>query len=391
MDIRVCGLGIISPLGAGGKENLSSLLNSRCGINALTHFESSVGSPVGEVSLSNEELKSILNINPKKTISRTSLLGIYAANEAIQDAQIPKGKKVGLISSTSVAGMDLSENFYKEYLKDNNKGRLREIVGHDCASSTEAIADYCKIEGFRTTISTACSSAANAIIMGAQLLECDMLDYVIVGGTDSLCQFTYNGFNSLMILDKDLCTPLDQNRKGLNLAEGAAYIVLSKDQDSTKSYCKLLSYANANDAHHQTASSDDGEGAYLAMSKAMAKAQMPKIDYINLHGTGTPNNDQSELAAIVRIFGNNIPFCSSTKSYTGHTLAASGGIEAVFSILSLTENTAWPNLRFQTQIEPFNISPLTKVTKDKKLNVVMSNSFGFGGNCSSLIFSNLNE
>ena len=221
MSIKVCGLGVVSAIGVGRKENRDSLLGGVCGIGSLTLFESEVDSPVGEVKLSNTEMKIMLGLDTCKSISRTALLGMLAAREAVTDADIESGKRIALVSATSVGGMDLSEEFYRDYIDNPSKGRLRDIVGHDCATSTNLIAEACGITGFRTTISTACSSAANAIIMGAQLLECDMVDYVVVGGSDALCRFTYNGFNSLMILDSELCRPMDSSRKGLNLGEGA--------------------------------------------------------------------------------------------------------------------------------------------------------------------------
>ncbi|MEG2646446.1 MAG: beta-ketoacyl-[acyl-carrier-protein] synthase family protein [Mucinivorans sp.] len=386
MFIRVCGIGLVSAIGVGSAENFSSLLSSNCGIGALTLFDSAVDVPVGQVKRTNGQLKELLGIAQTTTISRTALLGAIAAREAIDDAQIPAGSRIGLISSTTVGGMDLSENFYADFRNNPNSGRLRDIVGHDCGSSTEFIARQCGITGFRTTISTACSSAANAVIMGAEMLKCDMLDYVLVGGVDSLCRFTLNGFNSLMILDKGLCRPLDRDRNGLNLGEGAGYLVLAKN--TTKSYCSLSGYANANDAFHQTASSDNGQGAYLSMCGAIERAGiLPcEIDYINLHGTGTQNNDSSEMAAVGRVFGDDVPPCSSTKCYTGHTLAAAGAIEAVYSILAIQNGVRYANLRFENPIEGA-ASPLTQIQRGVTIKNVLSNSFGFGGNCSSLIFS----
>ncbi len=386
MEIKVCGLGVVTSIGVGCSENLFSLRNRRCGIAPLRLFESEVSSPVGEVKLSCRELKERLSIDSRRSISRTALLATLAVSEALEDAKIEKGRRVGLISSTSVGGMDLSEEFYREFIEDPRGGRLQDVVGHDCATSTEFVAEYCNIKGFRTTISTACSSAANAIIMGAQMLRCDMLDYVVVGGVDALCRFTLNGFNSLMILDSELCRPMDSSRRGLNLGEGAGYIVLTKDEECKKSYCRLSGYANANDAFHQTASSASGDGAYLAMREALAMSKLDRVDYINLHGTGTQNNDASEAAAIIRLFGERVPLCSSTKSYTGHTLAASGGVEALYSILALNEGELWPNLRFESASEEQPIVPITQVESVERLRSVMSNSFGFGGNCSSLIF-----
>jgi 3-oxoacyl-[acyl-carrier-protein] synthase-1 len=195
-----------------------------------------------------------------------------------------------------------------------------------------------------------------------------------------------------MILSNTDCAPFDANRTGLNLGEAAAYLVLESDAIVKKENKAVLAYVagygNANDAFHQTASSENGEGAFLAMQKALTVANIqPKdINYINVHGTATPNNDISEGQAIKRIFAPVIPDFSSTKAFTGHTLAAAGAIEAVYSILALQNNVMFPNLNFNTPISELQMTPVTKVTK-KTLEYVLSNSFGFGGNCSTLIFS----
>jgi 3-oxoacyl-[acyl-carrier-protein] synthase-1 len=219
------------------------------------------------------------------------------------------------------------------------------------------------------------------------------LDVAVAGGADALTKFTLNGFNTLMILDKEFCRPFDQNREGLNLGEGAGYVVLVSDKvkamQTKEVYCQLSGYQNSNDAYHQTASSPDGVGSYMAMQGALKRAglQPQDISYINLHGTGTPNNDSAEGTAIKRLFDPLYPPMSSTKSFTGHTLGASGGIEAVFSALAVKHRIIYPNLRFQTQMEELPFSPETHFREDQPIEHVMSNSFGFGGNCTSLIFS----
>jgi 3-oxoacyl-[acyl-carrier-protein] synthase-1 len=196
-----------------------------------------------------------------------------------------------------------------------------------------------------------------------------------------------------MILDKELCKPFDADRNGLNLGEGAGFLVLVSErvlkQNSLKSLCTISGYGNTNDAFHQTASSADGRGSYLAMESAlkMSGLKTSDIDYINLHGTGTKNNDNSEGVAVRRLFGESVPQASSTKSFTGHTLGASGGIEAVFSVMSLTHGCVFPNLRFNTVMPDVGFTPVTEFKTSAKINHVMSNSFGFGGNCSSIIFS----
>ena len=393
--IYVTGLGVISGIGKGVEENLDSLKAGKHGMGKITLFPTALDVPVSEVKQSNEELKKLLSLPSGKTYSRTALLGLWAAQEAARDAELDfTSPRIGLISSTSIGGMDASERFYASFREDNRKGRLRDIISHDCGSSTEMIAAYLGVKGTVTTLSTACSSAANAIMLGARLIRHGLLDAVLVGGTDALCRFTLNGFNSLMILDKEHCRPFDRTRAGLNLGEGAGYLVLQSEKSLTKApYCELSGYANANEAYHQTGSSPDGNGPFLSMSQAIASAGLTDgaIDYINVHGTGTPSNDASEGKAIRRIFDTRIPPFSSVKAFIGHTLGASEGIEAVYSVLSIRHGLIYPNLNFHLSDEESGLIPETVFRSGLPIRHVLSNSFGFGGNNSSLVFSTLNR
>lgn len=395
VTVFVAGTGIISAIGNNVAECLDALENERAGMGQMHYFDSVHRQrlPVAEVKLSNEELSVLAGL--PKTKSRTALLSMIAAKEALTDAGIENltSLRIGFISANSVGGMDKTEKFFTEFLPDNSKGRLRDVINHECGSVTELVADALGIKDYITTISTACSSSANSIFFGARLIKNNILDVVVAGGTDSLTKFTLNGFNTLMILDEKFCQPFDENRRGLNLGEGAGYIVLVSEKVSAtlkkKPVVKLSGYHNANDAYHQTASSPDGTGSFLAMTGALKKSGLNpgEIDYINLHGTGTQNNDIAEGTAIKRLFNSPYPKMSSTKTFTGHTLGASGGIEAVFSVLSLQKGIVYPNLRLETPMKdlPFNVE--TKFSKNIEVKHVLSNSFGFGGNCSSLIFS----
>ena len=392
MRIAVGGMGIVSAIGIGVGQTLESIRSSRSGIGPVTLFPTIHRVPVGEVRLSDGELAFRAGAADGQLRSRTALLGMLAAREALQDAGVdPSGPlRVGLVSATSVGGMDLTEEFYREFMKDDRRGRLRRVISHDCADSTGKIAAHCGIRGFTTTISTACSSAANAIMLGARLIRQGVLDVVVAGGTDALCRFTLNGFRSLMILDPEPCRPFDRSRAGLNLGEGAGYLVLMREECCGRNpYGYLSGYANANDAFHQTASSAEGEGALLAMTGALRSAGLDPgaIGYVNAHGTGTVNNDASEARALRRLFGERIPPFSSTKPFTGHALAAAGGIEAVLSVLALCGGRLYPNLRFAEPMEEDGPVPCTEYAEGVRLRHVMSNSFGFGGNCTTLVFS----
>ena len=393
--VFIAGAGIISAIGNNTAECMNALESEKAGMGSMCYLNSAHKNkiPVAEVKLDNEELAKLSGLPP--SISRTALLSMIAAKEAMNDAGIENIStlRTGFISANSVGGMDKTEKFFAEFLTDNNKGRLRNVVHHECGSVSEFVADRLGIKDYITTISTACSSSANAIFFGARLIRNNILDVVVAGGTDALTKFTLNGFNTLMILDEKFCQPFDENRRGLNLGEGAGYIVLVSEKVAAglkkKPSATLSGYCNANDAYHQTASSPDGTGSFLAMSGALKKSGLKPadIDYINLHGTGTQNNDIAEGTAIKRLFDPHYPAMSSTKTFTGHTLGASGGIEAVLSVLSLQHGIIYPNLRLQTPMKELPFVPETKFIKNAAVKHVLSNSFGFGGNCSSLIFS----
>ncbi len=393
--VSITGIGIISAIGNNAAENYASLISGKSGISKISHIDTIHANDimVGEIKTTNSEFEQQLNLS-ENSYSRSPILGIIAANEAIAQAGITdiNDCKTGLISSTTGGGMDKSEQYFYEYFESNN--HWHHIHGLHAGDSTQKIADAIGLkESFVTTISTACSSAANAIMLGARMIKSGKLDRVVVGGTDALSKFTINGFKTLMILSDTYNTPFDENRKGLNLGEAAAFLVLESDELVSKQNKKVLAYVkgygNSNDAFHQTASSENGDGAVMAMEKALkiAGLQPDDIDYVNAHGTATPNNDLSEGRAMLRVFGEgNVPEFSSTKAYTGHTLAVAGGVEAVYSVLALQNNRIYPNLNFKTPMKEFDLLPQTE-TKEKELKHVLSNSFGFGGNCSTLIIS----
>jgi 3-oxoacyl-(acyl-carrier-protein) synthase len=394
-SVYIAGMGIISAIGHDISSNLQSLIAGEAGIGGMVRLSSIHQGelPVGEVKADNAELAAAMHLSAG--LPRTALLSAYAAREALSDAGWNKNNplRTGFISANTVGGMDKTENFFKLFSKNAASGKLHDVVNHECGAITEGVADLLGIRHFVSTVSTACSSSANAIFTGARMIRAGLLDYALVGGADALTRFTLNGFNTLMILDKEPCRPFDENRRGLNLGEGSAYLLLTSAQGlkqlNKDPYAQIRGYANANDAFHQTASSAEGTGSFLAMRGALDMAGLPPagIDYINLHGTGTQNNDNAEGTAIRSLFDPVYPKMSSTKAFTGHTLGASGAVEAVYSVLSIMHKTIFPNLRLQTPMKEFSFQPVTVCLKNQIVNNVLSNSFGFGGNCTSLIFS----
>ncbi|MCK5857164.1 MAG: beta-ketoacyl-[acyl-carrier-protein] synthase family protein [Bacteroidales bacterium] len=391
--IVITGIGAISAIGNSTEDFLSSLMENRHGIKPISILRTALAGKylAGEVKLSNEALQHMSGISGMQ--SRTSLLAAVAVKEAISIAQLDYAllAQTGIISSTTVGGMDNTEEFYYDF-KENKNIDFAKL--HPSGQHTNQLANYFGIDAYVSTVSTACSSASNAMIIGARLIKSKQVDRVIVGGADALSKFTLNGFKSLMILSDTHCKPFDNNRKGLNLGEAAAYVVLESEEAAIKRGVKILAnleaYSNVNEAYHQTASSPNGDGAFEAMTKslAMANLKVSEVDYINAHGTGTDNNDSSESMAINRLFkGEDIKF-SSTKAFTGHTLAAAGGVEAVISILCLNHGFIPANLNFENPIDGAELTPITELQLDvKPLNYILSNSFGFGGNNTTLLFS----
>jgi len=392
--VFVTGLGLISGVGNNVQENFTSLLNLRSGIGTIRHIDTSLKNElaVSEVPMSNEELLHFAGLKAGEIYTRNTLLGIIAAKEAFYQARLDEHRdlRIGLISGTTVGGMDECEKYYQDFL--TNDSRNSYISTYDCADSTEKIADHLGLKGFLTTTSTACSSAANSIMFAARMMKAGKLDCALAGGTESLTKFHLNGFNALKILDNQPCRPFDATRNGINLGEGAAYLVLETGESLLRTgnpvICELTGYGNACEAFHQTASSPDGNGPYLAMKKALdMSGELPDaVDYINAHGTGTDNNDLSEGRAIEKLFTGRIPHVSSTKPFTGHMTSAAGSAEAIISILGLQNGIIWPNLNFSNPMPELRFTPVKEMIKGARVSVVMSNSFGFGGNDSSLIF-----
>ena len=392
--IVVTGIGIISAIGNSVEENRLALQKGTCGITSVELFETRYAEllPFGEIKLSNESLKQQLNVTAIG-VTRTSLLAQHAFEQALMDSALSKEDitsfDTAFINGSTVGGMCLTDELYRDANRQSTNSPY--VSSYDLASVTLYIQGLYEMQGVCNTINTACSSSANAIMYGARLIKQGKAKRAIVGGVDSLAKFTINGFNSLHILSAEKCKPFDQNRSGLNLGEGAAFLVLEAEEDckDKKTYAVLSGYANANDAYHASALSETGNGPYEAMKEALhvANIQPSDISFINAHGTGTENNDLAESTAMKRIFNTPPPFIS-TKANTGHTLGAAAAIEAVYSILSLQHQEIYPEINFQVPIEETGLTPLQSFQKTH-VKHVMSNSFGFAGNCSSLIFSTL--
>jgi len=386
-------MGVISAIGNSVAQNRMSLAEGTCGINKeFDLFPTKYAGvlPFGQVKISTASLREKFKI-AEAGVTRTTMLALHAFTEVMEDGQLSlsdlSSADTALIGASTVGGMCLTDELYADANKQTNGSEY--TSSYDCASINMYLQQRYKMNGIINTINTACSSSANAIMYGAMLIKNGLAKRAIVGGVDSLAKFTINGFNALHILSPEKCTPFDEHRKGLNLGEGAAFLLLEKEEDiaGKKVYAELSGYCNSNDAYHPSSLSEQGDGPFLSMQGALASAKLSadQVDFINAHGTGTENNDEVESKAMIRLFQKPPAFASS-KANIGHTLGAAGAVEAVYSILSLVNQEVYANLNFK---DPITVTGLVPVQAYQKvpLKHVMSNSFGFGGNCSSLIFS----
>lgn len=392
--VVVTGIGVISAIGNNASENHISLQKGITGIGTAQFLNSKYVDELlfGEVKLSNDALFSILEISVDSRLTRTELLAFVAFQEAIKDAGLSKEElqdfETALLSATTVSGMVEMEAIYAD--ANTNTEPSPFVSSYRSGAHTLQLAKNFGLRGYTDTMNTACSSSANSIMQGARMLKAGKAKRAIVGGVDSLAKYTVNGFNSLQIFSDEITRPFDANRKGLNLGEGAAYLVLEREEDAVGKtiYGEVRGFGNSNDAYHPSSMSPEAIGVRGAINGALETAVISPSDvsYVNAHGTGTGNNDYTELHGMSQIFDAVPPFIS-TKSFTGHTLAAAGAIEAVYSLLSIQYQEIYPTFNWQSQMPEFDLKPQLDFVSNAEVKHVLSNSFGFGGNCSSLILS----
>jgi 3-oxoacyl-[acyl-carrier-protein] synthase-1 len=391
--VFVTGMGVISSIGIGIEANATSLREGKSGIKTIKNLDSIYRGKysAAEIDLSNDELADLIpHFDKNKLYTRGQLLSLIAVNEALTDAKLSRQETedISIIAANTIAAMDIIEKHYSD-----NMAELQYYFNqaHSSGETSRRIANYIKSNGLITTITTACSSSANAIILGSRLIRSGRAKRVLVGGSDPITKFSLNGFASLLIYDEDACKPFDKNRKGLNLGEAGAFLVLESEDvvGSKQTYGEVLGFSNRNEAYHATASSPEGEGAQLCIQEALKNANLTpnQIDFVHAHGTATPNNDESELNALKQVFSNNIPPFCSTKSYVGHTLGAAGSLNAIYTLLAMKQQFLFKNLNFNTPIEK-DYLPITQTKENTNIKYALSNAFGFGGNISSIVFAN---
>ena len=384
---------LVSALGHGRAATLDALQSGRTGL-AQQDFETArLGAWLGVVSgVDDVRLQPELAAHDCRN-NRLAELGLRAdgfAQRVRQAAQRWGAARVGVFLGTSTSGILQTEVAYRQRSLVDGKasGALPAGLHYATTHNTYSVAGYVRaalgLQGPAHVVSTACSSSAKVFATAQRMIEAGFVDAAVVGGVDSLCMTTLYGFGSLELMSADICRPWDARRAGLSLGEAAAFALLERDCPAPAAW--LLGAGESSDGHHMSSPHPEGAGAALAMRAALAQAglQPQAVDYLNLHGTGTPGNDAAEDRAVCAVYGTALP-CSSTKGYTGHTLGAAGGVEAALAILALQHGFMPAGLNFE-QGDPALQCNYLRQPRRQPLRVVASNSFGFGGSNASLIF-----
>ena len=413
--VVITGIGMVSPLGANVSSTWENLLNGKSGVKQIDSFDVSdlpvkIGAqvPLGDQSESFFDFNRWVNAKDRKKNENFIIFGIAAASQAIADSGWqPNGDeeraRTGVVIGSGIGGL---EGIYDASISLYKNGPRRVTPFFIPSTLINLVSGQVSIRfGYRGpnhAVATACSSGSHAIGDAARLIQLDNADVMIAGGSEAaICRIGIAGFASARALaskfnDKpeQASRPWDRDRDGFVMGEGAAVVVLEELQHAknrnAKIYAEFKGYGLSGDAYHVTAPAEDGAGAALAMTSALKNASMniEEIDYINAHGTSTPLGDVVEINAVKRIFGASAYSLSmsSTKSAIGHLLGAAGAVEAVFSILSINNNVVPPTLNLNNPSEGCDIDLVPHKSKERKVNAVMSNSFGFGGTNASLIF-----
>ncbi|MEB2283627.1 MAG: hypothetical protein B6D46_15275 [Polyangiaceae bacterium UTPRO1] len=394
----VTGLGTVNALASSVDGFAAALRAGRCAIGPVTGFDAT-----GYRSRIAAEVKD-LPVPPslppplRRRASRSDLFALAAAAEALAASRLDVAAapaRVGIVLGATTAGMMAAETAFREHI-DNPSRRYRRsrFVATPMATSADLVAHHFGVGGPRLALSTACSSSGTALGIALDWIRLGRVDAVLAGGTESMCRTIFAGFNALKALSLEPCRPFDRRRSGLSLGEGAAILVIESAEHAARRracvHAAILGYGMSADAHHLTAPHPEGVGAALAMERALARAGVAaaEVGYVNAHGTGTPLNDGIEAAAIERVFGTAAArlAVSSTKSAVGHTLGAAGAIEGLATVLALRDGFLPPTLNLDEPDPSCRLDFVPRASRPATLRYALSNSYGFGGNNTTVVF-----
>ncbi|MBI0153387.1 MULTISPECIES: beta-ketoacyl-[acyl-carrier-protein] synthase family protein [Gilliamella] len=388
--IYIAALGAINTLGNNKQQIANNLSENYCAKHFLTKQDGWLlnghNTWLGKVT---DDLPSIPEHLVQYSTRNNQLL--YAAylqiKQPIQQAIEKYGtKRIAVIMGTSTSGIHEGDNNIKYYLKTHHCQPNFHYHQQELGDPSRFLTELLNLKGPSYSISTACTSSAKAVMSGQRLIELGLVDAAIVGGADSLSRMPINGFNALEALSDSPCMPFAKDRNGINIGEASGIILLTKEESSE---IVLLGSGESSDAYHISSPHPEGIGAQAAMEMALNDANLTpnEIGYLNLHGTATILNDQAESKAVYRLFNQNLPYCSSTKHLTGHTLGSAAITELAIGYLLLNQNIYLPQQDFSISPYDMNLDKINIVTEKMMLQtpIIMSNSFAFGGNNASLI------
>jgi 3-oxoacyl-[acyl-carrier-protein] synthase II len=397
--VVITGTGIFCPIGKDVEEFFQSLREGKIGIGPISLFDTSkYPSKIG-AEIRNYRGEEFFSKKDLKRLSRTDQFALIAADEAIKDSRIQSfpPEQVGVCLGAGAGGMFEAEAYHREILLEG-KSTPSLLLPFIPSFTTGRVAERFGFSGPKATVTTACSSSATSIGYGADLIRTGKAQAVLCGGSDALSELTFGGFNSLKAMDPSPCRPFDRRRAGMSLGEGAAILVLESLDEAAKRGAKIcaefLGYGIGGEAYHITAPEPTGTAEARIIEQALDESGIKpsEVDYINAHGTGTPLNDKVETLSIKKVFGErvySIPV-SSIKSMVGHCLGSAGAIEAVASILSIIHGFVPPTVNHQEGDEDCDLDYVPGKPRQMEVRVVLSNSFAFGGNCTTLVFGKYN-
>ena len=399
--VVITGLGTINAIANNVADFALALQAGTCGIKKLELFDTTEFRSQTGGQIKNFIARDYIPVNfPLKRMSRADMISFAATLEALRDAglyPLPDALKdeMGVAIGGGSGGLLEAESFYMELLKKGAaKARFSRLSTIYCASSADRIASGLGLSGPKTTFMTACSAGATALGYARDLIVSGQASMMLAGGVEPMCRITYAAFNALKSVDPDICRPFDKNRAGLSLGEAAAIMVLepleAAIERGARIYGEILGYGVTCDSFHMTAPDEKASGAVRSMRAALKDSGLAidDIDYINAHGTATPVNDATETKAIKEVFGKRaylVPV-SSTKSMHAHTLGAAGALEGVVSMLALLHGFIPPTINYQDSDPECDLDYITTGSRKANLRTVLSNSFAFGGNNTTVIF-----
>jgi 3-oxoacyl-[acyl-carrier-protein] synthase II len=395
--VVVTGLGAVTSIGANVTDFWKNLLAGTCGIRPFSLFDPS-GYRTQTAAQVLEIPDGFLTAAEMRRMSRADRMGLAAAREAIEQSGLDLARedlaRVGVILGGGTSGLLDSEAYYERHLK-GSKGRPSHVLNHLPDAITDRVAQYFRLEGMKSTITTACSSSANAMGYAHDAIVAGLADVILTGGSDVLARLTYGGFNSLRSVDPEPCRPFDRERRGLSIGEAAGILVFEEwgraRSRGAPILAEFLGYGVTSDAYHMTAPDPTGAAGGRTVRSALASARVnaEDVDYVNAHGTATPQNDSAETAALKTGLGGRareIPI-SSIKSMIGHCLCASGAIEAVATVLTVREGRVPPTIHYENADPACDLDCVPNEAREADVEVAISDSFAFGGNSSVVVFA----